>query len=69
MKNYKVQLDPAPDMTKIILGDMNAKIGKEQEYKPTIGRKSLHDNQGCNEYVATIRYSAYLALFPNIWSG
>ena len=28
--------------SKIILGDFNVKVGKEDIYKPTIGNKSLH---------------------------
>jgi len=33
---------------RIILGDMNAKIGKEQAFKPTIGRHSLHETTSDN---------------------
>ena len=32
---------------KIILGDFNAKVGKENNFKPTIGNDSLH--QDCND--------------------
>jgi hypothetical protein len=28
---------------KILLGDFNAKVGKENIFKPTIGNKSLHE--------------------------
>jgi hypothetical protein len=28
---------------KILLGDFNAKVGREDIFKPTIGNKSLHE--------------------------
>ena len=28
--------------TKILLGDFNAKMGKEDNFKPTIGNESVH---------------------------
>lgn len=34
--------------TKIILGDLNAKIGKEHIFKPTIGNHSLHNTSNDN---------------------
>ena len=42
---------------KIILGDFNAKVGKEDIYKPTIGNESLHnetDNNGLKMIQFTI---------------
>jgi hypothetical protein len=34
--------------TKIVLGDFNAKVGRENIFKPTVGNESLH--QDSNEY-------------------
>jgi len=33
---------------KIILGDFNAKVGRENIFKPTIGNESLHQNSNDN---------------------
>jgi hypothetical protein len=34
--------------TKILLGDFNAKLGKEDTFKPTIGNESLHEDSNDN---------------------
>jgi hypothetical protein len=33
---------------KILLGDFNAKVGREDIFKPTIGNKSLHQDSNDN---------------------
>ncbi|KAF0773386.1 Uncharacterized protein FWK35_00003693 [Aphis craccivora] len=49
-----VKFEPLSDRKpKIIIGDFNAKIGKETVYRPTIGNDSLHDesNQNGNKLI------------------
>jgi len=33
---------------KILLGDFNAKVGRENSFKPTIGNESLHQDSNDN---------------------
>jgi hypothetical protein len=39
---------------KILLGDFNEKLGKENTFKPTIGNESLH--QGSNNDVRVVNF-------------
>jgi len=34
---------------KMFLGDFNAKVGRENIFKPTIGQESLHQDSNDNE--------------------
>jgi len=46
---------------KIILGDFNAKVGKESIYKPTIGNESLH-NEINNNRIKMIHFAISIGL-------
>jgi hypothetical protein len=35
---------------KILLGDFNAKVGREDIFKPMIGNESLHETSGDNRF-------------------
>jgi hypothetical protein len=35
---------------KILLGDFNAKLGREDIFKPIIGNESLHENSNYNGF-------------------
>jgi hypothetical protein len=39
---------------KILLGDFNAKLGREDTFKPTIGNESLHEDS--NDNGVRVRY-------------
>jgi len=46
---------------KIILGDFNAKLGKESIYKPTIGNESLY-NEINNNRIKMIQFAISIGL-------
>ena len=53
----------------ITLGDFNAKLGKEQIYRDTIGRHSLHDTTSNNgfrlvQYVTTKNFKVLSTWYP-----
>jgi len=41
---------------KILLGDFNAKVGRENIFKPTIGKESLHQDNNDN-YVSMVNFA------------
>ena len=41
---------------KILLGDFNAKVGRENIFKPTIGNESLHQDSN-NNGVRTVNFA------------
>jgi hypothetical protein len=56
--------------TKIILGDSNAKVGRENIFKPTIGNESLHEISNVNgvrvlNFAATKNLVIKSAMFPH----
>jgi hypothetical protein len=42
------ELEQVFDHLKILLGDFNAKLGKEDTFKPMIGNESLHEDSNDN---------------------
>jgi len=40
--------DHFPKYMKMLLGDFNAKVGRENIFKPTIGQESLHQDSNDN---------------------
>jgi hypothetical protein len=56
--------------TKIILGDFNAKVGKENIFKPTIGNESLHEISNDNgvriiNFATSEKFVVKSTMFPH----
>lgn len=52
---------------KIVMGDFNSKIGKEDVYFPTIGKHSLHDITNNNGYLLVNFASSKNMVIANTW--
>jgi len=46
---------------KILIGDFNAKLGREDIFKPTIGNENLHQDRDDNS-VRTVNYATSMKL-------
>ena len=60
---------PKYDM-KILLGDFNAKVGRENNFKPTIGNESLHQDSNDNgvrivNFATSKNLGVKSAMFPH----
>jgi endonuclease/exonuclease/phosphatase family metal-dependent hydrolase len=56
--------------TKILLGDFNSKVGREEIFKPTIGNKSLHEISNDNgvrlvNFATSINLRVKSTMFPH----
>jgi len=56
---------------KILLGDFNAKVGRENIFKPTIGNESLHQDSNDNgdrlvNFVTTNNLVVKSTMFPTV---
>ena len=50
MTSYRTHMKCPSYDVKIVIGDMNAQIGKDDVYCPTIGKHSLHESTNDNDY-------------------
>jgi hypothetical protein len=54
---------------KILLGDFNAKVGREDIFKPTVGNESSHEISNNNGFIVKIATSKNLGvkstMFPH----